>query len=153
MKEKTMLKIESYPQFIGFDEFFSDLQNIGRQIKEKASSFPPFNVVKTKENQYAIEVALAGFSIDDIEVEYKRGEVIIASKEKDTSQFQRREFIHRGIGERSFKRQFKLADSIEVIGAHMDNGILTIDLVNVVPEEQRAKKISITQRNLIENKA
>ena len=125
---------------VGFDSMFERLfGDIERT--EKASGFPPYNIRKDAEEKYTIEMAVAGFSQEDLEVELKEGVLTIRSK----SEKEEKEYLHRGIARRAFSRSFTLSDDIVIKGADLVNGMLTIDLERIVPEEKKSRLIEIGQ--------
>ena len=106
------------------------------------TGYPPYNIRKIDETQYVIEIALAGFSKKDIEVEVTEGNLAIRSKEeKETNGDD--SFVHKGIAKRSFLRSFKLSDDIIVKGADLKDGMLIINLEKVIPEEKKPRLIQI----------
>ena len=119
-----------------FDRLFGDIQRT-----ETASGFPPYNIRKEEDEKYTIEMAVAGFSQEDLEVELKEGVLTIRSK----SEKEEKEYLHRGIARRAFSRSFTLSDDIVVKGADLVNGMLTIDLERIVPEEKKSRLIEIGQ--------
>ena len=121
-----------------FDRLFGDIQRT-----ETASGFPPYNIRKDEEEKYTIEMAVAGFSQEDLEVELKEGVLTIRSK----SEKEEKEYLHRGIARRAFSRSFTLSDDVVVKGADLVNGMLTIDLERIVPEEKKSRLIEIGQTN------
>ena len=128
------------PFFIGYQDLLKRVNDAKSQVTKQ--SYPPFNVRKTDENKYVVELAVAGFDKSDIDIEVKDSTLTIKSdvKAKDV---EGEEWIHRGIGLRNFTRQFQLADTVEVKGAEMVNGMLKVWLENVIPEEQKPKKVEI----------
>lgn len=136
------LDIPSVHKFgIGFDSMFDELLKVTSQ----QTSYPPFNIIKKTDESFGIELAVAGFSEGEIKVELEHKILIITgSKFEDTKDKSVYEYIYRGIGSRSFERSFKLAEHIEVAGAGVKDGILTIDLVMIIPEEKKPKQIAIT---------
>jgi molecular chaperone IbpA len=136
------LDIPSVHKFgIGFDTMFDELLKVTSQ----QTSYPPFNIIKKTDESFGIELAVAGFSEGEIKVELEHKILIITgSKFEDTKDKSAYEYIYRGIGSRSFERSFKLAEHIEVAGAGVKDGILTIDLVMIIPEEKKPKQIAIT---------
>jgi molecular chaperone IbpA len=98
-------------------------------------------LIKSDENHYIVELAVAGFTQDMIDIQVEDGVLTIEGKVEGTEV--EREFIHKGIGARAFKRSFTLADTVEVRGADLVNGILTVELENVIPEEKKPRKIEI----------
>lgn len=123
------------PFFIGADRIFERVRQNTTQ-----SNYPPYNIVKVDEDNYAIELAVAGFTFDDLSIEVKEGILYVNGNKKTTDEG---EYLHKGISARSFQRSFTLSDTIVVGGADLDNGILTIDLENVIPEEKKPRKIDI----------
>ena len=126
--------------FLGFDHIFNELDNISKHAQD---SYPPHNVVKEDDLQYVLEMAVAGFKENDITIELKDNILTI-----EGSRERRREpekYVHKGISARHFRRTFNLADTIVVGGAEMNNGILTIELENVIPEEKKPRKIAISR--------
>ena len=125
---------------VGFDSMFYRLFGDSHRL-ETASSFPPYNIRKDGEEKYTIEMAVAGFSQEDLEIELKEGVLTVMSK----SEKEEKEYLHRGIAKRAFSRSFTLSDDIVVKGADLVNGMLTIDLERIVPEEKKARLIEIGQ--------
>ena len=127
-------------QAIGFDSLFEQLNR--NFANSKSDNYPPHNVVKLDDNHYVIEVAVAGFAEDEIDVELK--ENVLTVKGEQVKKEAEVEYLHKGISARNFVRTFPLAEHIEVRGASVKNGILAVALEQIVPEEQKAKKIQIT---------
>ena len=131
---------------VGFDSLFNRIPTVAQQD----NGYPPYNIRKVDDYIYVIEIALAGFSERDIEVEVADGVVSIRSKEdKDTVET---EYVHRGIARRSFARKWTLSDDMIVNGAEFQNGLLNINLEKVVPEEKKPRIVPITMSNVIEHK-
>ena len=133
-------KFIGYPRngFIGFDHIFADLERIHNQAKD---TYPPHNVVKVDDLKFTVEIAVAGFSQDHIDIEVKDHVLTITGDRP-----QRREqnmYVHKGISARKFKKSFRLSEYTEVIGADLLDGILTVDLEVVLPKEKQPRKISI----------
>jgi molecular chaperone IbpA len=126
---------------IGFDNLFEQLNRTFANSKTDGN-YPPHNVVKLDDTHYVIEVAVAGFNEDEIDVELK--ENVLTVKGEQAKKETEIEYLHKGISARNFVRTFPLAEHIEVRGATVKNGILAVALEQVVPEEQKAKKIAIT---------
>ena len=134
---------------IGFDSMFNRLMNFPTGSQQN-SGYPPYNIRKVDDYNYVIELALAGFSEDDIEVEVADGTLSVRSKEdKDTDTTQ---YVHRGIAQRSFSRSWTLSDDMVVKGAEFQNGLLNISLEKVVPEEKKPRIVPIITPNVIEHK-
>ena len=127
---------------IGFDRIFNEL-NRAFDAGTRSDNYPPYNVIKTGETTYSVELAVAGFQDTELDVELTENILTVIGKrvraEEDTA-----EYIHRGIGQRDFVRTFTLADNMEVRGALVRNGILSVQLEQIIPEEQKPKKIAIT---------
>jgi molecular chaperone IbpA len=126
---------------IGFDTLFEQLNRTFANSKSD-SNYPPHNVVKIDDAHYVIELAVAGFAEDEINVELKDN--ILTVQGDQTRAEAGIEYLYKGIGSRNFARTFPLAEHIEVRGATVKNGILSIALEQIVPEEDKPKKIAIT---------
>ena len=124
------------PLFLGFDQFE---KTFDRVRKNAAEGYPPYNIEQTGDKGLRITLAVAGFSMDELDVELENGQLTIRGKQIEDAQ---RIYLHRGIAARQFQRSFVLADGIEVRGAHLDNGLLHIELERVIPEST-AQKIPI----------
>ena len=124
---------------VGFDSIFDRFFDMDTT---RDSGYPPYNIRKINEAQYVIEIALAGFSKEDIEVEVTEGNLTIRSKEeKETDEDD--SFVHKGIAKRSFLRSFTLSDDIIVKGADLKDGMLIINLEKVIPDEKKPRLIQI----------
>jgi molecular chaperone IbpA len=125
-----------------FDQFENMLGN-GHLTMQ--SNYPPYNIRKTGKDNYAIEVALAGFSKDDVEVEFEDNLLIVRTKHVDKSEHNNsdEEIIHKGISQRQFARSFTIADDVKVDGAQLKNGLLTISCERIIPEHKKRKLIEI----------
>ncbi len=135
---------------IGFDRFGRLFEQLAR-VDDSAPSYPPYNIEKSGEDDYRITMAVAGFAQADIDLTVKENTLVIkagAIAEKEGASY-----LHRGIAGRGFERRFELADTIKVVGANVENGLLHIDLVREVPEHKRPRKIEIGNGPLLENKA
>ena len=127
------------PYAVGYDRVFDQLQKYV-QNNVQSSGFPPYNIQKGGDYNYTIEIALAGFSKDDIEVEVADNTLSVRSDKKaDVDDYA----IHRGISYRRFDRKFTLADDIVVTGATLENGLLRIDLERIIPEEKKPRLIEV----------
>ena len=129
-----------YRSSIGFDRMGSLLDSALRSQKTTVG-FPPYDIEATGEDRYAITIAVAGFEENELEIQVEKGELRVRGKKADDSTD--REYLYRGIANRSFERKFNLADHIEVSGADLKNGLLTISLVKEVPEAMKPKSIAI----------
>ena len=119
-----------------FDRLFGDIERNGN-----TTGFPPYNIRKDEENLYTIEMAVAGFAKEDLEAELKDGVLNVRSKPDQ----EEGEYLHRGIAKRAFSRSFTLSDDVVIKGADLVNGMLTINLEKIVPEEKKARMIEIGQ--------
>ena len=126
-----------YPSVVGFDRL---LDTFDTMLTEKPTTFPPHNIVKVDENNYLVELAVAGFNESEITIEVLKNTLTIKG-EKDLDDT--RNYLHRGIGTRTFKKTVTLAETVQVDGASLENGILTVKLVNIVPVEKLPVKIAI----------
>ena len=134
------------PVTVGFDNVFDhfermiDDHNFNTMV---ATNFPPYNIVKTGDNTYDIELALAGFNKKDIEVEYKENILTVKSKKQEETKDEDGNIIHRGISKRMFQKSFTIANDVEVKGAELKDGLLRVSMERIVPEHKKAKLIDI----------
>ena len=136
---------------IGFDRMFNRMMNFPSTQQE--SGYPPYNIRKVDDYNYVIEIALAGFSERDIEVEVADGVISVRSLgEKGKQNLDTPDYVHRGIANRSFSKSWTLSDDMVVKGAEFQNGLLNINLEKVVPEEKKPRIVPITTPNVIEHK-
>ena len=126
---------------IGFDQLFDQLNKTFANSKTDGN-YPPHNVVKLDDTHYVLELAVAGFSETEIDLELKDNTLTVKGDRNKTDK--EVEYLHKGISTRNFVRTFPLAEHIQVKGATVKNGILSVALEEIVPEEQKAKKIAIT---------
>ena len=133
------LTIFDSPLFLGFDQFERTLDRVK---KSSGEGYPPYNIEQIGENGLRITLAVAGFTMDDLDVEIEHNQLTIRGKQFDDSEAQGRVYLHRGIAARQFQRSFVLAEGIEIKGATLDSGLLHIDMLRVEPEST-AKKIAI----------
>jgi molecular chaperone IbpA len=128
---------------IGFDNMFDELHRIHSQ--QSTTNYPPYNIVQINEDEYMISMAVAGFGLDNLSVTKDKNFLIIEGKntikEEDVPDIN---YLHRGISARDFRREFKLADHVEIENAHLELGILSVHLKREIPEEQKPKSIAIT---------
>ena len=124
---------------VGFDRFNDLFETALRN--EPGSTYPPYNVEKHGDDQYRIVVAAAGFQEEDLELQVEKGVLTISGGKRDSNEGVT--FLHQGIAQRAFKLSFRLADHIEIKAAGLNNGLLSIDLLRVIPEEAKAKRIPI----------
>ncbi len=137
-----------YPRgsFIGFEELFKQLE--GASVQQN-NLYPPHNIVKYDDTRYGIELAVAGFTEKDLDIEYDKNTLYIKCKSTSDETATKKEYIHRGISQKKFVRSFRLAEHIEVTSAELIDGILTINLEHVVPENLKPRKINITKPELL----
>ena len=127
---------------LGFENFFRDVEKLlDMDVTKTTQSFPPHNIIKLDDTRYVVELAVAGFSKDEIEITAEDGTLTIRGekKEKDVELT----YLHRGIGTRSFTKQLTIADTVEVRGAEFKDGILRVGLENIIPEHKKPRKIEI----------
>ena len=130
-----------YRNSIGLDSIFDSL--LGR-IEHNQSNYPPYNIVKSDDDNYTIEIAVAGFAQGDIDIQVKEGELIITGAKSDEDDTQ---YLHHGIGTRKFTRTFNLAEYVEVKSADVENGILKVALERNIPEAMKPKSIAINYKS------
>ena len=137
---------------VGFDRMAHLMDSLAN---EPTNSFPPYNIETTKEDNYRITMAVAGFGEDDIELTAQDAQLLVSGRIKRNDGEDGRTFLHHGIAERAFERRFNLADHVVVKDARLENGLLHINLVREVPEEKKPRKIAIMggNPNALEGKA
>ena len=129
------------PYAVGFDSLFDHFNNTLEYTVKQQTSYPPYNINKIDDLNYQVEMALAGFGKDDIEIKYSDDQLTIKSVESDDKD--EKDVIHRGISKRKFSRSFTLAEDIKVNGAELKDGMLLVELEKIVPEEKRPRTIAI----------
>lgn len=132
----TRLSVFDSPLFLGFDHFEKTFDRLRKTASE---GYPPYNIEQTGEDGLRITLAVAGFTMDDLDIELENNQLVIRGRQVDDAE---RIYLHRGIAARQFQRSFVLADGIVVEGASLDNGLLHIDMRRVTPEST-ARKIPI----------
>ena len=130
---------------IGFDSMFDRLLGPSTQHVTNNQGYPPYNIRKDGDTKYFIEMAVAGLSEEDLEVELKETVLEIRSKQSTEDEAN---YVHRGIAKRTFERAFTLSDDIVVKGCDLTNGMLTVELEKVIPEEKRARLIPIGSKKI-----
>lgn len=128
-----------YRTLVGFDRINNLIDNAMRL--DAAPGYPPFNVEQIGDNDFRIELAVAGFAPDELTIEFKENTLLVAGKKAPVEEARR--FLHRGIAERSFERRFGLADHVRVQGARLENGVLIVTLVRELPEALKPRTIAI----------
>ena len=145
MKNNLSIFNNLRPITVGFDDMFDHFEHMmddsffGRSV----GNFPPYNIVKTGENTYDVELALAGFNKKDIEVEYKENLLTVKSKKQEETKDEDGNIIHRGISKRMFSKSFTIANDVEVKGAELKEGLLKVSVERIIPEHKKAKLIDI----------
>ncbi|QDP01912.1 Hsp20 family protein [Thalassotalea sp. PS06] len=139
-----------YRSSIGFDRLASLLDS-ALTSDATPSGYPPYNIEIIDDNRYAITLAVAGFSHDELDIQVEKGVLTVRGSQRSKDE---REYLYHGIANRTFERKFNLADYVEVTHADLSNGLLTIDLVKEIPEAMKPKSIAInTKAQAIEHKA
>ena len=128
---------------VGFDRIFERIQAMHQPTARGSQKYPPYNITKESDTTYIVEMAVAGFTEDSLDIQVKEGVLTVEGKVEDSTD---KEYIHRGIAARAFTRTFTLAETVVVKDAGLENGMLRILLENVIPEEQKPKKIKIGQK-------
>ena len=134
------------PFSIGFDDMFDQFENmLGNGSLSVQSNYPPYNIRKTGKDKYSIEVALAGFSRKDVEVEFEDNLLTVRTKQinKSEDSNENGEIIHKGISQRQFARSFTIADDVKVSGAELKDGLLTIACERILPDHKKKRLIEI----------
>ena len=135
------------PVTVGFDNVFDHFERMFNDdfFNVPTVNYPPYNIVKTGANTYNVEVALAGFSRDDVSVEFAEGILTIKSKDRTESDKPDADgdIIHKGISKRYFSKSFTVSDDVEIKGAELKDGLLTVSLERIVPESKKARVIEI----------
>lgn len=127
---------------VGLDDMFDDLARMTLHSQQE-SNYPPYNIIKYNEDSFAIEVAVAGFDQSEIDVNVEHNHLTITGNRSDRTAVEST-YVHRGISARNFTKTFTLGNYIEVNGATIKNGMLTVSLTRIVPEALKPRKISIT---------
>ena len=145
MKNNLSIFNNLRPITVGFDDMFDHFEHMmddsffGRSV----GNFPPYNIVKTGDNTYDVELALAGFNKKDIEIEYKENVLTVKSKKQEETKDEDGNIIHRGISKRMFSKSFTIANDVEVKGAELKDGLLKVSMERIIPEHKKAKLIDI----------
>jgi molecular chaperone IbpA len=130
-----------YRSTIGFDRLASMLDNAMRS-EVSPGGYPPYNIEVLEDDHYSITLAVAGFEKDDVDIDVEKGVLTVRGRKGEDKQ---RNYLYQGIANRAFERKFNLADYVEVTGARLNHGLLTIELVKEIPEAMKPKKIAIQQ--------
>jgi molecular chaperone IbpA len=132
---------QQLPSWVGFDRMFDELERATANVS-KAVSFPPYNLKKTGDNTYVIEMAVAGFARSDIEITLDNDQLVVKGEAKADPNAN---YIFKGIAERAFERSFTLADAVVVKNAGMYNGMLKILLEHIIPEDKKPRRVEIVE--------
>ena len=136
-----MTHLDIFGQFrpfaIGFDRYFEDLERMSNITQ---TNYPPYNVVKEDDEHFSVELAVAGFSKKDVSITKEKNVLVIEGKVEDES----KDFVHKGLASRAFKRSFTLADDVEISGASLKDGILVVSLERIITEEDKPISIKIS---------
>jgi molecular chaperone IbpA len=145
MEDMTMRSAFDFAPFrrstVGFDRLFDMLEN--SNVGQAQENYPPFDLIKKGENDYCIQLAVAGFKADEIDITSQQNQLIVTGRKSEENEQKDGDFIYRGIANRSFERRFALADHIQVKGADLRDGLLSIELVREIPEAMKPRKINI----------
>ena len=132
------------PFSIGFDDMFDQFESMLGNGGMIQNNYPPYNIRKAGKDKYAIEVAVAGFNKDDVEVEFEDKLLTVKTKKiNKTVEKDGNEIIHKGISQRSFSKSFTIADDVKISGAELKDGLLTINCEKIIPEQKKKKLIPI----------
>jgi molecular chaperone IbpA len=126
---------------VGFDRLFDLLENSA--LGQNGENYPPFDLIRAGDNEYRIDLAVAGFKPDEIDITAQQNVLLVSGRKKDESEEKSSNYVYRGIATRSFERRFALADHVQVRDADLKDGLLSIQLVREIPEAMKPRKISI----------
>jgi molecular chaperone IbpA len=143
------------PRTVGFDRLLSTLDEFETLMTrdKQVQTYPPYNVVKYDDDRYKIEIAVAGFSRSELDITVKENKLTVTGAATESAEnATAREYVHRGIGKRDFVHTFTLAETVVVEGADIVDGLLNIELRNVIPEEKQPRKIEIGQTHVFFDK-
>ena len=145
MTRNQLINWEPFKPFsVGFDNLFDDFDRIYKFNSDSINHYPPYNIRKINDTDYVIELAIAGFGKKDIEVKSQENTLTIKSKDKKDEVLKKDESVlHRGISQRSFKRSFTVAEDVVVKGADLKDGLLSVKLERIIPDEKKPKIIDI----------
>ena len=128
---------------VGFDSVFDHFESLFNESPSLHTNYPPYDILKTDEHSYVIELAVAGFSKKDISVTVENGVLTVESNREGNTASSVQEIIHRGISKRYFKKSFSISDDVEIRGAELKDGLLRISMEKIIPESRKRKEISI----------
>ena len=136
-----------YRTTVGFDHLASLLDSVANTASSQPA-FPPYNIELLEQDKYRITMAVAGFAEEDIQVETENNTLTVSANRPEKAGENKRTYLHQGIAERNFKRQFKLADHVKVVSANLANGLLHVELAREIPEAMKPRSIPINGRNV-----
>ena len=131
------------PVSVGFDSVFDHFESMFNDSHSLHTNYPPYDIVKTDEHSYVIELAVAGFSKKDIAVTVENGVLTVESDSEGNAESSGQEIIHRGISKRYFKKSFSISDDVEIRGAELKDGLLRISMEKIIPVSRKRKEINI----------
>ena len=131
------------PVSVGFDSVFDHFESMFNDSPSLHTNYPPYDILKTDEHSYIIELAVAGFTKKDIAVTVENGVLTVESDREGNAESSGQEIIHRGISKRYFKKSFSISDDVEIRGAELKDGLLRISMEKIIPESRKRKEISI----------
>jgi molecular chaperone IbpA len=143
-ENQTMVNFDLAPLFrttVGFDRLMDMVEN-GLTAAKQETGYPPYNIEKLGEDQYRIQLAVAGFSRDDLDIVFEGNQLTVAGRVAERPEEAPR-YLHRGIARRAFRHRFDLADNVRVVGADLTNGLLSVELKREIPEELKPRRIDI----------
>ncbi len=134
-----------YRTIVGFDRLADMIDTAAKQ--EPVGGYPPYNIEQLSEHEYRIELAVAGFSEDDLDIQVQENVLTVSGKRVPSQDADQRNYLHRGIAERSFERRFHLADNVEVRDADLQNGMLAVRLERQIPDAKKPRQIAINGKS------
>ncbi|MGH1404757.1 MAG: Hsp20 family protein [Alphaproteobacteria bacterium] len=134
-------------QSVGFDRFNDLFESLLNDKDDRFESYPPYNIEKLEDDLYRIEIAVSGFSEEEIDIVVQDDRLQVSAAKRNSEEEKGRTYLHRGIAARSFERSFRLADHIRVVDASLENGMLVISLMREVPEEKKPRMVPINGVN------
>ena len=142
MTSLKFLDIPSFDKFfVGYEPMLKRFEEAQSTLAKVIPNYPPYNIVKVDENKYVIEMAVAGFGKNSLDLEFQDGTLVISGNSALNDEDN--EYLYKGIADRSFTRKFSLADTVEIKGADLVNGMLKVWLENIIPDSKKPKKIDI----------
>ena len=131
------------PFTVGMNSIFRDLETFHSNYPTRDVGYPPYNIEEVDENNWTISLAIAGFAEEEINVSQKERVLTISGKKETVDASEKKNYLHRGIATRGFERTFRLGPHVQVKNAVLKNGLLTVDLEQIIPEEERPKQIPV----------